>query len=97
MRFKLPQLEKIWRTTKKKNDSEKYVLKDNFRHFLDLISWDLRCLNFFESADITVGHRCPSLRIKGAAVKGSQSHSQAYYKYLHPVMIEALRRGLGYY
>ena len=44
-----------------KNDSEKYVLKDNFcfirslimyRHFLDLISLDLRCLHFFVSADI---------------------------------------------
>ena len=45
----------------------------------------------------TVGHRCPSLYIKGAAVKGSHSHSQAYYKYLHPVMIEVLWRGLGYY
>ena len=60
-----------------------------YRHFHDLISLDLRCLHFFVSADITVGHRCPSLHIKGAAVKGSQSHSQAYYKYLHPVMIEA--------
>ena len=68
-----------------------------YRHFLDLISLDLRCLHFFVIADLTVGHRCPSLHIKGAAVKGSQSHSQAYYKYLHPVMIEALRGGLGYY
>ena len=67
-----------------------------YRHFLDLISLDLRCLHFFVSADITVGHRCPSLHIKGAAVKGSQSRSQAYYKYLHPIMIEALRRGLEY-
>ena len=65
-------------------------------HFLDLISLDLGCLHFFVSADITVGHGCPTLHIKGA-VKGSQSRSQANYKYLHPVMIEALRRGLGYY
>ena len=68
-----------------------------YGHFLDLISLDLRCLHFFVSADITVGHRCPTLHIKGAAVKGSQSRSQANYKYLHPVMTEALRRGLGYY
>ena len=33
----------------------------------------------------------------GSPLSRSQSHSQAYYKYLHPVMIEALRRGLGYY
>ena len=68
-----------------------------YRLYLDLISLDLWCPHFFVSADITVGHRCPSLYIKGAAVKRSHSHSQAYYKYLHPVMIEALRRGLGYY
>ena len=87
-------------------DSEKYVLKDNFcfiwqlimySDFLDSISLDFWCPHFFESADITVGHGCPSLYIKGAAVKRSHSHCQAYYKYLHPVMIEALRRGLGYY
>ena len=44
-----------------------------YGHFLDLISLDLRYLHFFVSADITVGHRCPTLHIKGAAVKGSQS------------------------
>ena len=38
-----------------------------YRHYLDLISLDLWCPHFFVGADITVGHRCPSLNIKGAA------------------------------
>ena len=37
----------------------------------------------------------PSLYIKDAAVKRSQSHSQVNYKYLHPVISEALRRSLS--
>ena len=38
-----------------------------YRHYLDLISLDLWCPHFFVGAGITVGHRCPSLYIKGAA------------------------------
>ena len=53
------------RFKKKKKKKKKKIM---YRHFLDL-SLDLRCLHFFVSADITVGHRCPSLHIKGAAVK----------------------------
>ena len=66
-------------------------------HFLDLISLDFWCPHFFVSVDIMVGHRCPSLYSKGAALKGSHSHCQVYYEYLHPVMSEVLRRDLCYY
>ena len=49
--------------------------------------------SFFVSADITV----PVYTIKEAAVKRSHSHSQANYKYLHPIMSEAFRRSLDCY
>ena len=68
-----------------------------YHRFLDLVSSDFWCPHFFVSTDITVRHQCPSLYIKGAAIKRSHSHCQVYYKYLHPVMSEALRQSLGYY
>ena len=63
-----------------------------YRHFLNLISQDFWCPHLLVSADYS-----PSLYIKDAAVKRSHSHCQVNYKYLHPIMSGAFRRGLDCY
>ena len=64
-----------------------------YRHFLDLINLDFWCPHFFVSANVTVGHRFIHHRSRRQAITACQ----IYYKYLHLVMSDALRRGLGYY
>ena len=62
-----------------------------YRHFLNLIIQDFWCPHLFVSADITV------------PVYTSKTPPSSYhivivnYKYLHPIMSEALRRSLGNY
>ena len=110
MRFQLLQLERnnaYYKEKRKKRIRKNMTYEEiifwfhtvinNVSHCLDLISLNFWCPHFFVSADITVGHRCPSLYIKRATVKQSHSHCQVYYKYLHTVMSETLRRSLSNY
>ena len=63
-----------------------------YRHFLNLISQDFWCPHLFVSADITV-----AVYTSKTPPSSDHSHSQVNYKYLHPIMSEALRRSLGNY